>query len=416
MSYVELREFARAPVARALPQAPSGPLRGTRRAEVCVIGAGYAGLSTALHLAERGYDTIVLEAASVGAGASGRNGGQVLPGFAAEPAAMIAGLGEVRARELWTLSRRGAAKVRALAGAACAVRQGVATVAARASHLAGIAEHVRLRREVFGETGIECLDAASFARAIPGLRGHGGALDARAFSLDPGAYVATLAARACQAGAEIREASPAIALARESGFWRVRAPSGEVRAERVVLATNVDLDRLDKGARRLAAPVRTFMLETAPIPGLPDWTAHAAYDTSLALRYMRRTADGRVRFGAGGWPGRSTPPMALRWLRHALARAIPALAGARVERCWSGLVDVTSDGMPRFARADGLYRLLGFCGHGIALATLAGLATAEAIDGETRDFDSLAALAQTPLWPTRIGQAAQLVLGRAAAA
>ncbi|MCM0020287.1 MAG: FAD-binding oxidoreductase, partial [Tagaea sp.] len=274
----------------------------------------------------------------------------------------------------------------------------------------------RLRREAFGEAGIELLDAPAFARAVPGLRGHGGALDTRAFSLDPGAYVNALAARARAAGAEIREASPALGLARENGAWRVWAPAGEVLAERVVLATNVDLDRLDARARRLAAPVRTFMLETAPLPDLPDWAAHAAFDTSLALRYMRRTAGGRLRFGAGGWPGRSTPPMAMRWLRRALARAIPALAGARIERGWSGLVDVTRDGMPRFAHEDGLYRLLGFCGHGIALATLAGLLVADAIDGDARDFERLAGLAQTRLWPTRLGQAAQLVLGRAAPA
>jgi gamma-glutamylputrescine oxidase len=413
MSYVDLREIPRAPVARALPTPAT---RGPRRAEICVIGAGYAGLSTALHLAERGYDTVVLEAARVGSGASGRNGGQVLPGFAAEPAAMIAELGEARARDLWTLSRRGLAKVRALAGGSCAVRPGVATIAAHASHMADIAEHVRLRREVFGETGLEMLDETEFARAIPGLRGHGGALDTRAFSLDPGAYVNALAARARDAGAEIREASPALGLARQNGAWRVACPDGEVHAERVVLATNVDLDRLDPRARRLASPVRTFMLETAPIPDLPDWAANAAFDTSLALRYMRRTADGRLRFGAGGWPGRSTPPMVARWLRRTLAQTVPALAGVRIESSWSGLVDVTSDGMPRFAHEDGLYRLLGFCGHGIALATLAGLLAADAIDGDAQDFERLASLAQTRLWPTRLGQAAQLVLGRAAPA
>lgn len=405
MSFLELREPLRAPAARVRPPFP-------RRAEICVVGAGYAGLSSALHLAERGYDVLVLEASRVGAGASGRNGGQVLPGFAAEPEALIASLGEARARALWALSRRGLAKVRALAGTSCDTRANVATIAAKPSHLAFIERHARLRSDAFGDSGLVPLHAG----AMPGLRGHGGLLDMRAFSLDPEKYVAALAARARQAGADIREQTPALGLAREAGLWRVRTKAGDVRAERVVLATNIDLAALDPRAKRLAAPVRTFMLETAPLAALPDWAAGAAFDTSPALRYLRRTVDGRVRFGAGGWPGRWTPPLAARWLRHALGRALPALSGVTIERAWSGLVDVTTDGLPRFSDRDGLIRLLGFCGHGVALATLAGLLVAEAIDGEREEFDLLASLAQTRTWPTRLGQAAQLVAGRMAEA
>jgi glycine/D-amino acid oxidase-like deaminating enzyme len=373
-------------------------------------------LSAALHLAERGYDTLVLEAARAGAGASGRNGGQVLPGFAAEPASMIAALGETRARELWRLSGRGLAKVRALAGGACDIRPGVATIAARETHLPALAEHVRLRREAFGDGGLELLDPTGLADALPGTRGAGGALDARAFSLDPQRYVEALAARARGAGAILREACPALALARENRLWRIETPAGEIRAERVVLAANVDLDRLDPQAGRLAAPLRTFMLETAPVPELPVWRVGAAFDTSVALRYMRRTADGRLRFGAGGWPGRGAPPLAARWLRHTLAQAVPALAKIEIAQTWSGLVDVTTDGLPRFAAEDGLFRLLGFCGHGIALATLAGLLVADAIDGESADFDGISALGQHRVWPTGLGRAAQLVARRLEAA
>jgi glycine/D-amino acid oxidase-like deaminating enzyme len=273
-----------------------------------------------------------------------------------------------------------------------------------------------LRREAFGDGGLELLDRAELADALPGAGGAGGALDARAFSLDPRRYVEVLAARARGAGATLREECPALALARENRLWRIETPAGEIRAERVVLAANVDLDRLDPQARRLAAPLRTFMLETAPVPELPAWRVSAAFDTSAALRYMRRTADGRLRFGAGGWPGRGAPPLAARWLRHALAQAVPALAKIGIARTWSGLVDVTTDGLPRFAAEDGLFRLLGFCGHGIALATLAGLLVADAIDGESADFDRLAALGQHRVWPTGLGRAAQIVSRRLEAA
>ena len=107
---------------------------------------------------------------------------------------------------------------------------------------------------------------------------------------------------------------------------------------------------------------------------------------------MRRTADGRLQFGAGGWPGRGNPPLAETWLRRALRKALPDLAQAKIARAWSGLVDVTTDGMPRFADREGLIHLVGFCGHGVALTTLAGEIVANAIEGEDADFRRFAAL------------------------
>ncbi|MBN9497108.1 MAG: FAD-binding oxidoreductase [Alphaproteobacteria bacterium] len=384
------------------------------RTEICVVGAGYAGLSTALHAAKRGYDVAILEATRAGAGASGRNGGQVLPGFAADPAAMIAEFGETRARELWQISLRGLDKVRALAGNACDIRDHVAVVAATKADLPRLARQAELRRNVFGDDATATLDAAAFKRALPGLAGYGALIDKRAFSIDPVKYVAALVAQAKAAGAGLHERRPATGIARDNGKWRVATTKGDVIADRVVLAANVDLPGLEAGTDRLLAPVRTFMLETAPLAKFPAWATGAAYDTSPALRYMRRTADGRLQFGAGGWPGRGNPPLAETWLRRALRKALPDLAQAKIARAWSGLVDVTTDGMPRFADREGLIHLVGFCGHGVALTTLAGQIVADAIEGEDADFRRFAGLPQTPTWPTSFGQAAQLILGRAA--
>ncbi len=384
------------------------------RTEICVVGAGYAGLSTALHAAKRGYGVAILEATRAGAGASGRNGGQVLPGFAADPAAMIAEFGETRARELWKISLRGLDKVRALAGSACDIRDHVAIVAAVEADLPRLARQGSLRRDVFGDDTTELLDGPSFKQALPGLAGHGALIDKRAFSIDPVKYVAALTAQAKAAGASLHERRPATGIARANGKWHVATSRGDVIADRVVLAANVDLPGLEAGTERLLAPVRTFMLETVPLAKFPAWATGAAYDTSPALRYMRRTADGRLQFGAGGWPGRGNPPLAKTWLRRALRKALPDLAQARIARAWSGLVDVTTDGMPRFADREGLIHVVGFCGHGVALTTLAGQIVADAIEGEDADFRRFALLPQTPTWPTSLGQAAQLILGRAA--
>jgi gamma-glutamylputrescine oxidase len=403
---------ARRPTVRARIPAVRGRLVGVRKAEVCVVGAGYAGLSSALHLAQAGYDTVVLEADSVGAGASGRNGGQVMPGYAADPHALLAALGARPASQLWALSVEAVAKTRALAGTSCDIDAKVAIVAAdRAGH-AEIERAVAVRRDVFGDRLIALHDAPSLARAVAVANQQGGAIDARAFALDPQKYVQSLAKRVREAGTTIHEASPALRLSRANGMWTIDTPTGSVRAAHVVLAANVDNAGLATDTNRLAAPVRTFMLETAPSPlvGRALAGVAAGFDTTASLHYFRRTADGRLQFGGGGWPGRIAPPLADMYLRRKMARVFPQLAHLAVARQWSGLVDVTTDGLPRFARADGLIRLLGFCGHGIALATLAGQLVADAIDDQSDRLALFTRLDQKRNWPTAAGRTAQLAI------
>ncbi len=399
-----------APPMRA--HAAHAPMGALRTAEVCVVGAGYAGLSAALHLTQAGYDTVVLEAKTVGAGASGHNGGQVMPGFAADPHALLDSLGARQASALWALSVEAVAKTRALAGAGCDIDPRVAIVAADSTGHAEIERAVAVRRDMFGDRQIAMHDASSLARAVAVANQHGGAIDARAFALDPRKYVQSLAMRVREAGARIHEASPALRLSRANGLWTVETPTGCVRAAHVVLAANIDNAGLAPNADRLAAPVRTFMLETAPSPLVGQALAGVAagYDTTASLHYFRRTADGRLQFGGGGWPGRIAPPLADMYLRREMARVFPQLAQLPVVRQWSGLVDVTTDGLPRFARADGLIRLLGFCGHGIALATLAGQLVADAIDDQSDRLALFTRLDQKRNWPTAAGRTAQLAI------
>jgi gamma-glutamylputrescine oxidase len=398
------------------PAEVGATLRGAHRAEVCVIGAGYAGLSTAYHLAERGYDTVVVEASRIGAGASGRNGGQVLPGFAAEPQAMIDAMGEERARALWLLSLHGVAKVRALAGSGCDLSEGVAMLAAHPADLAMLDKTIALRRGLFGDRLVDKLDAEGMSRHVATSRQYGGAVDRRAFALDPAKYALALAQHALRAGARIHEASAATRIVRDAAGWRIDTAAGSVHAADVVLAANVDIPGLEPSTRRLASPIRTFMLETVPLArdDQPLRGVAAAYDTSATLHYFRKTADGRLQFGAGGWPSRTTPPFARRLLRRELGRLFPALRGVEIAREWSGLVDATTDGLPRFASSDGLTRLLGFCGHGVALTTIAGQLASDAIDGDDTGFRALACIAQGTTWPSIPGRAIQLAFRRLA--
>jgi len=397
-------------LARSFQAAAQAPRN--RIAEVCVIGAGYAGLSSAYHLALAGYDTVVLEAGDIGSGASGRNGGQVMPGFAADPGAMLAALGPARATALWALSVQAVAKTRALAGTACDIDPHVAIVAARPNDLGAIENAVAIRRDLFADRHIRLVDRDSLSTRIATERQYGGAIDTRAFALDPRKYVHALARHARAAGARIDTHCPVRRLARDNGVWTLETPTGDFRASHVVLAANIDIPGLAPAAAGLAAPVRTFMLETEPhrqaAAALGDLAA--AFDTSAMLRYFRRTADGRLQFGGGGWPSRTAPPFADWLLRRALVGMFPSLAGVRIARQWSGLVDVTRDGLPRFAHQDGLVRLLGFCGHGIALATMAGQLAADAIDAQGDRLALVAGLSQTRMWPTALGRTAQLAI------
>jgi gamma-glutamylputrescine oxidase len=407
---IDLR--SRGASAPAQPRASEGGLVGLRNAEVCVVGAGYAGLSSAFHLAQVGYDTVVLEAHNVGSGASGRNGGQVMPGFAADPQALLTMLGMRKATALWGLSVEAVAKTRALAGTGCDIDANIAIVAADSAGRAEIARAVSVRRDLFGDRQIALHDPTSLARSVAVANQHGGAIDTRAFALDPRKFVNTLATRARNAGATIHDASPALRLRRANGLWTVETPLGCVRAAHVVLAANVDNAGLAPDTDRLAAPVRTFMLETAPSPLVGQVMAGVAagFDTTASLHYFRRTVDGRLQFGGGGWPGRMAPPLADLYLRREMARVFPQLAELPIARQWSGLVDVTTDGLPRFAHQDGLIRLLGFCGHGIALATLAGQLVADAIDDQSDRLELLTRLDQRRNWPTAAGRTAQLAI------
>lgn len=412
MYFDTIDQRSRGASAPSQPRASHGGFVGLRNAEVCVVGAGYAGLSTALHLAQAGYDTVVLEAHKAGAGASGRNGGQVMPGFAADPHALLDQLGVRKATALWGLSVDAVAKTRALAGTTCDIDPKVAIVAADRTGHAEIARAVAVRRDMFGDRQIALHDADSLGRAVGVANQQGGAIDARAFALDPRKYVRSLAQLARDAGAAIHEDSPALRLARANGVWTIETATGCVCAPHVVLAANVDNAGLASDTDRLAAPVRTFMLETSPSPLVGQALANVAagYDTTASLHYYRRTADGRLQFGGGGWPGRIAPPLAGLYLRREMARVFPQLAHLPVAREWSGLVDVTTDGLPRFARADGLIRLLGFCGHGIALATLAGQLVADAIDDQSDRLALFTRLDQTRNWPTAAGRTAQLAI------
>lgn len=366
--------------ATAAPGPELACVSGELRAQVTVIGAGYTGLSAALHLAEAGRDVVVLEATDVGERASGLNGGQVIPGVKYDPDT----LEEMFGAEL------GPRMVETVAGGpdlvfdlirkhdiACdAVRNGWIQPATSEAALGAL----RARVEQWRRRGaaVELLTREETARLIGSPRYCGGWIDRRGGTVQPLSYVRGLAFAAQRQGSRIFRHSPAIKLSRSGSDWRVDTPSGGVTSSIVILATDAYTDRVADVIRRTVVTVPSFQVATAPLP--PDLSRtilperQSASDTWHLLRYFRRDASGRLLMGSRGAFGNAPVAVQARLHYHAVREIYPQLEGLPYEYHWGGLVSVTRDHLPRLQEvAPGLLAGFGYNGRGVAMATMLGL-------------------------------------------
>ena len=378
-------------------------LDGDRRADVCVVGGGYTGLSAALHLAERGFRVVLLEARRIGNGASGRNGGQLGSGHRRPQALLERALGVEAARRLWELAEEAKAAVReriARHRIACDLKPGIAVAAHRPRHaraLAREAEHLRTR---YGYDAIDILDRAALEAEVAAEGFHGGILDRGAGHLHPLNYTLGLARAAGAAGVAIHEGAPVRALARGAPN-AVSAGAHTVHAEAVVLACNGYLEAPDPGIGRRILPIDNYILATEPLGEekaralIPNDIA--VTDTRFVVNYFRLSPDRRLLFGGGESYGRGLMTDPGRLVRRHMLRLFPQLAGARIDHAWGGTLAITRTRMPSIGRLEGdLYYAQGFSGHGVALTTLAGKLVAEALAGTLERFDAFARLPQPP--------------------
>ncbi len=378
------------------PPAPAcAPLHEDTTADVAVIGAGYTGLSAALHLAQRGARVVVLEAAEIGFGASGRNVGLVNAGLWLMPHDVIARLGETH----------GAPLVRLLGDAPAAVfdlvrRHGIACDATHAGTLhcavgrAGareIAERERQWRALGAP--VRRLDADETARRT-GTDAYAGALfDARAGTVQPLAYARGLARAAIDAGARLHVRSAVRAVDDEGGAWRLHCASrASVCARHVIVATDAYTEAHGAWAALRAELVRLpyFNLATPPLPEplrraiLPG--GEGAWDTHRVLSSFRLDAHGRMIYGSVGSLGGARACVHRDWGRRALARLFPALAHMAFEHAWHGDIGMTIDALPRLHRlARDTWSVGGYNGRGIAPGTVLGRELARLVASEAGD-------------------------------
>jgi len=363
----------------AEPLPETRPLEGDRRADVAVIGAGYTGLSAALHLAERGADVVVLDAAEPGWGGSGRNGGQVIPGLKDDPDALEQKFGPEMGRRMWQITGGAADFVFDLIARhkiACQAHQsGWISAAPNAAAMATL----RARTEQWQRRGapVDLLDRPRVAELTGTTCYAGGMLDRRAGALQPLAYARGLASAAKGAGAAIHGRSRATRLEARAGAWRVVTCAGSVTASTVIVATNAYTDDLWPGLRRTVLPVQSYQVATRPLHEdvrrrvLPG--GQAVSDLRRILFYFRLDPDGRLLMGGRGPLDDAGDPALFARLEAAAARVFPQMGAPQWEHRWSGRVALTADHLPHLHEPrPGVLIGLGYNGRGVAMGTVMG--------------------------------------------
>lgn len=383
--------------------APGLALAGRMTADVCVVGAGYAGLSAALELAERGYSVAVLEARRVGWGASGRNGGQVIAGYghAGEDAIEVQ-FSPADARRAWDIAMDGMRLLHtriARHAIDCDYMPGYLSLAVNARKAHALEQRVQHMQRHYGHAQ-QWIAPAEIGQWVASSRFHAGAYDPASGHLHPLKYALGLAAAARQAGVHIFEHTPATRVARGAKPV-VTTTQGEVACRFVVLAGNVYLNAFghpiapELGPRIM--PVGTYIIATEPMAraradALIRQRA-AASDTNYVLDYFRLSADHRLLFGGGDTHRVSALPQAAASMRRLMLTVFPQLADLEVTHVWGGFVDITLNQAPDFGRlGSNVYYLQGFSGHGLALAGIAGQLAAQSVAGQAERFDLLARL------------------------
>jgi len=380
-------------------------LAGDVRADVCVIGGGFTGLSAALHLAERGYDVVLLEAERLGWGASGRNGGQMNSGQRVGQETLEALVGLEEARRLWDLAEEAKATVRervARHAIACDFKAGNLLCAYKPGEAEGLARAAERLREVYGYDQCRAVSKAEMAEMLGTARYHGGRLDMGAGHLHPLNYALGLARAAEAAGARLHEASRATRVenaSEASSKTVVATAAGRVTADCVVLACNGYLEKLEPRIAGRIMPINNYVLATAP---LGEAGARALIrddvcvtDTKFVVDYYRLTADTRLLFGGGETYSRRFPADIKGFVRRYMLRVYPQLAETPIDYAWGGTLAITMNRLPAFGRlAPNTFYAQGYSGQGVALASLAGKLIAEAVAGTAERFDVMARLPQ----------------------
>ena len=387
-------------------QVATMPLEGSVRADVCVIGGGYTGLATALHLARRGSSVTLLEQSRLGWGASGRNGGQAHVGLRREQPWIEARLGLAAAQRHWRLALDARAHLDWLINSydiQCDFRPGYLHANHRVRYGRATREHVEHMQRVYQYPQIRYVGREEMRSLVGSDDYHSGSFDAQGGHLHALNYALGIARAAAGHGARLHEGAEATALRPEGNGWCVSTARGEVRAERVVLACNGYLRGLSPTVERHVMPINNYVAVTCVL-GAERARAlisngAAVSDSRFVVNYFRITPDQRLLFGGGENYRYRFPRDIGAFVRPHVTAIFPQLRTVRFDYAWGGTLGITPTRMPLVCELQpGLINASGFSGLGVVMAPFAGKAVADALHGEREDFERLGEL-RPPAFP-----------------
>lgn len=388
-----------AATANAAPRRPL--LTEDREADLVVVGGGCTGLSAALHAAHRGMSVILLEGGRVGWGASGRNGGQMIPGLRKGAVELRDKLGLERARALLDLAFEARGLVLDLIARHsidCDLRlTGHILGAAKPSDLGWMEAEAQCLTNEMAYPHVDVLSMAQ-ARSEVATDYRGALVDRLGGHMHPLNYALGLARAAEAAGATIFEDSPATGLEALSGGVEVRVGALRVRAKQAMLAGDALLHRIDPAVERRIMPVANYLVATAPLADPAAIIAHdqAVSDSRFVVNYYRLSHDGRLIFGGGERYSPVPPADIAAFVRPHVERVFPQLKGVGIDYAWGGLVSITRSRLPHLGRHGEVAFAHGYSGQGVLLSTLAGKLGVEALCCDVDRFARFASLAPPP--------------------
>ncbi len=390
-------------VATAIGITEHPTLQGTERADVCVIGGGFTGLSAALNLAEQGLDVVLLEAERIGFGASGRNGGLIGSGQRKDALEMEGQFGYERSRVFWDLAEAAKTEIRervAKHNIECDLQYGQIEGVHKKSYVGRAAAYAEALAERYDYPHARALTRDEMRAMVDTDNFLEGLHDSQAMSIHPLNYALGLARAAREAGVRIYEKS------RVTGYTRtdpatVSTEHGHVDASFIVLGCNGYLGKLEPRVAGRIMPINNYLVATEPLgeKGARKLIAdrNCVHDTRFVVNFFRTSSDHRLLFGGGENYRSGFPRDIAAFVRPHMLELFPQLADVRIDYSWGGTLSVTVKRMPQVGRLEpNLFFAHGYSGHGVSIANFAGKVLAEAIGGTANRFDVMSSIKALP--------------------